>query len=268
MAPLLERVAIVTGAAQGIGRGIALCLARDGADIVLADLSEDRARDVADEIAHLGRSALPVACNVSDPGQVNELVQRALARFAQIDILVNNAGVIGAPGWQREARARPVDWDVTFQVNLKAQFLCAEAVAPHMIERRYGKIVNISSSKGRVPAPLYPHYGASKAGVISYTHSLAVQLAPYNINVNTICPALVWTPMSEETYRWRLAMGIQSQSGADEREVFLADRHQRCPLQRETTPEDIGWAVAFLVSDRARNITGQTINVDGGAVMS
>lgn len=266
MVPLLGRVTIVTGAAQGIGRGIARCLACDGADLVLADLNELGVREGAEEIRVLGRNALAVTCDVTDPAQVRELVERTLDRFATIDILVNNAGVMGAPGWQDEAHSRLIDWDSAFEVNLKALFLCTEAVAPHMIARRSGKIVNISSSAGRRPSPYYPHYHASKAGVISYTQCLALQLAPHSINVNAICPAMVWTPMSEDVHRWRREM--QDQPGQDNRETFLDRLRQRCPLQRETSPEDIGWAVSFLVSDRARNITGQTLNVDGGAVMT
>lgn len=266
MFPLLGRVAIVTGAGRGIGRGIALCLACDGADIVLADLDGGGAQDVGDEITSLGRSALAITCNVTDSGQVRDLVERTLDRFAKIDILVCNAGVMGAPGWQQEHGSRPIDWDVTYEVNLKAQFLCAEAVAPHMIARRSGKIVNIASSAARVPGPYYPHYHASKAGVVSYTQCLALQLAPYSINVNAICPAMVWTPMAEDIHRWRGQM--RGERSDDPREAFLERMRRRCALERETTPEDIGWAVAFLVSDRARNITGQAINVDGGAVIT
>ncbi|MBI4505673.1 MAG: SDR family oxidoreductase [Chloroflexi bacterium] len=265
MAPLLGRVAIVTGAAQGIGRGIAHCLAGDGADVVLADLALDGAREGAEQIERLGRSALAVRCDVSDAQSVADLVRRTVERFGHVDILVNNAGIKGAPGWLDEERTRPVDWDAAFQVNVKAQFLCAEAVAPHMIARRWGKIVNISSSSGREPSPFHPHYHATKAAVISYTQCLALQLAPYDINVNAICPAMVWTPMAYETHRWRRERG--GEPGDDAREAFDARMRRRCPLQRETTPEDIGWAVCFLVSERARNITGQTIDVDGGAVM-
>lgn len=265
MTQLLGKTAIVTGAAQGIGRGIALVLAQDGADIAIADVDEPRARETAGEIAALGRKALAVRCDLIDQRSLQAMVDRVLAEFGKIDILVNNAGVYGAAGWQREERWRSADWDATFQVNVRGTVFCSEAVAPHMIGRRAGKIVNIGSSASREASPLSPHYHASKAGVLMYTQCLALQLAPYDINVNCVCPAMVWTQMQIDISNWRYE--VKGEQAASPRSIFEERMRKRCPLGRDTTPEDIGWAVSFLASDRARNMTGQALHVDGGAVM-
>jgi meso-butanediol dehydrogenase/(S,S)-butanediol dehydrogenase/diacetyl reductase len=166
------------------------------------------------------------------------MVHEAISRFGRIDILVNNAGVIGAEGWEDRDVSSEEDWDVIYEVNVKGMNRVTRAVIPYMKERRYGKIINISSQAGRQGSPDNP-YAISKAGVISLTQGSATELAPYDINVNAICPGILRTPMWE-----------------------------RIPLGREQTPEDIGYTAAFLASDYAKNITGQAINVSGGSRMN
>jgi NAD(P)-dependent dehydrogenase (short-subunit alcohol dehydrogenase family) len=176
-------------------------------------------------------------------------VARVVDVFGGMDILVNNAGVLGT---LRRAVSLD-DWDRAYEVNLKGVWIMSRAVVPAFKARGGGKIVNIASIAGRHGGPLHPHYAASKAGVISVTQSLALELGPRNINVNAVCPGLVRTDM------WTKLEGMVGREGfVDE---ILATR---CPLRREQTPEDIGNAVGFLASSDARNITGQALNVDGG----
>ena len=264
---LTGRTAIITGGASGIGHGICRELAERGADIVVADLNTQGAEVVAAEVAEIGRQSMVAALDVTDPSSIDALTETALAHFGKIDILVNNAGVGGAMGWDEHQQARVEDWDYTYQVNLRGVALTADAVAVPMIEQRSGKIINIASIAGRQGSPTITHYNASKAGVISLTQGLALRLAPYNINVNAICPGLLWTPLWERLAA-RNRNGDQQLEGLTEREVFERRVAASVPLGREQTPEDIGKLAAFLASEDARNITGQSINVDGGARMN
>ncbi len=264
---LTGRTAIVTGGASGIGHGICLVLAERGADIVVADLNIQGAETVAAEVGEIGRHSMAAELDVTDPSSIDALTESVLASYGKIDILVNNAGVGGAAGWDEHQKARVEDWDYTYQVNLRGVALTADAVAVPMIEQRSGKIINIASIAGRQGSPTITHYNASKAGVISLTQGLALRLAPFNINVNAICPGLLWTPLWE-----RLAARNRSNDaeleGLTERQVFEQRVAASIPLGREQTPEDIGKLAAFLASEDARNITGQSINVDGGARMN
>ncbi len=258
--------ALVTGGGRGIGRGIALVLARNGADVAVADLNADAAGAVAAQVGALGRRSLGVAVDVTDRDSVEAMVSRVIDSFGRIDILVNNAGIIAAPGWEGRKRSNDDDWDQIYEVNVKGIVHVTEAVAPHMIERQYGKIVNIASGAGRVGSPGNPPYNVSKAGVISYTQASALELAPHNINVNSICPGLLWTPMWERIAT-RGSASPENVEGLDPRQWFLHGVAERIPLGREQTPEDIGNLAAFLASDYAKNITGQAINVNGGSRM-
>ena len=264
---LTGRTAIVTGGASGIGHGICLVLAGRGADIVVADLNTEGAEAVAAEVGEIGRQSMVAALDVTDPSSIDAMTEAVLARFDKIDILVNNAGVAGASGWDERQQAGIEDWDYTYQVNLRGVALTADAVAVPMMERRSGKIINIASIAGRQGSPTITHYNASKAGVISLTQGLALRLAPYNINVNAICPGLLWTPLWERLAA-RNRSGDAELAGLTERQVFEQRVAASIPLGREQTPEDIGKLAAFLASEDARNITGQSINVDGGARMN
>jgi meso-butanediol dehydrogenase/(S,S)-butanediol dehydrogenase/diacetyl reductase len=262
MGRLDGKIALVTGGARGLGRGIVLELAKEGADIAIADLLVDVATQTAADVRQLGRQITVVGMDVTDTRSIQNGVQQVLAERGRLDILVNNAGV--APV-HSGSEADEEDWDRCYEVNLKGIWKVSQVVVPHFLERGSGKIVNIASIAGRRGSAWIAPYNASKAGVISFTQSQAMELGPHNINVNAICPGLIWTDI------WR---GLGHPDPSDEaavnerRQRFDAIIEASCPLRREQTPEDIGKAVAFLASDDARNITGQALNVDGGIVMN
>ena len=272
LADLTGRVALVTGGGRGIGRGISLALAEQGADIAVADLVEGNAADVAEEVRQHGRRSSAMAMDVTDRSSVEAAVSDALEQLGQIDILVNNAGIIGASGmWERDSSSDE-DWNETFQVNVRGIVIVTEAVQGHMIQRGSGRIINIASIAGRQGSPDIPHYSTSKAAVISWTQSNALQLASHRITVNAICPGLLWTPMWEAIAQRRSRLGSTQThtdvQGLPGRELFETVVDQTMPMKREQTPEDIGKLAAFLASDDAKNITGQAINVDGGIRMN
>jgi len=262
-----DKIALVTGGGRGIGQGIATVLARNGADVAVADINLDDALSVAAEISDMGRQSMAQRVDVTVQESVDSTVEAVLKRFGRIDILVNNAGIIGAPGWEERETPSEEDWDSIYAVNVKGMAKATGAVAPHMKERRYGKIVNIASVAGRLGSTTSAAYAASKASVINMTQTWAVELAGFNINVNSICPGLLWTPM------WmRIATHFGTlpgdHTGQSPRDVFDQHVERRIPLKREQTPEDIGNAVTFLASDYAQNITGQALNVSGGSNMN
>jgi meso-butanediol dehydrogenase/(S,S)-butanediol dehydrogenase/diacetyl reductase len=263
MIDLGQRTAIVTGGGRGIGRGIALALTGAGADIVIADIDLESAERTSKDISELGRDVLVVRTDVTDLDSARAAVEQTLARFGKVDILVNNAGVVQETVGGDTA---DTDWERCLGVNLKGIWNMSSAVIPHFREREAGKIVNIASIAGRRGNAGLSAYSASKAAAISLTQSLAASLGEHNINVNAICPGLLWTDM------WRKIEGIMRRTNApeviDERAGFDAYIESNCPLKREQTPEDIGNAAAFLVSDLAKNITGQSLNVDGGIEMN
>ena len=261
------KTAIVTGSARGIGRGIALVLASNGADVVVADILEQGARETAVEVEALGRKAMACVVDVTDQGSVNRMVQETLDRFGKIDIVVNNAGTVAAPGWEQREENTEDDWDMIYEVNVKGVARTLDAVAVHMKQKRYGRIINIASVAGRQGYSLNPPYCVSKAGVISLTQSKASELAPYGITVNAICPGLIWTNMWERIAT-RLTIISADHKGMTPRQAFDKTIEGRTPLNREQSPEDMGHLAAFLASDLASNITGQAINVDGGSRMN
>ena len=194
---LKDRVAIVTGGATGIGRAIAEKLGGQGASVVVADLNADAAQKTAADLNGSGIAAIATATYVTDRAATDRMVESAVSRFGKIDILVNNAGIAGAPGWQMRSESTEEDWVRTYKVNVLGAANAANSVIPHMKVAKSGKIINIASVAGREGRPSLPHYSASKAAVISYTQSLANELAKFNINVNANCPGLLWTPMWE-----------------------------------------------------------------------
>lgn len=266
IADLSGRTALVTGGGQGIGRAIALALAEQGADVAIGDVNLETASKVAKEVEALGRRALSLHLDVTSQGSADKAVSDILSAWEHLDILVNNAGVANAPDGAG-GEDREEDWDVTFQVNVKGVAHCTKAVMQHFMERRYGKIVSIASVAGRAPRPTSPHYACSKAAVISYTRSMAARLAPYNVNVNGIAPGRVWTPFHENRLLERKRKGDPALADKEPYDVFVENLRDVTPLGREQTPEDVAKLAAFLVSEDARNITGQTIPLDGGMVM-
>ncbi len=262
---LKDRVAVVTGGGSGIGRGIALCMAREGAHVMIPDMNLAGAKAVAGEVQGLGRRALALKADVTSEKSANGMVAKALKTFGRIDILVNNAGIQAPPGMPF-TRNTPKDWDLVYDVNVKGIFIVSKAVAESMMKRKAGKIVNIASIAGQLPSPTSPPYSISKASAIAITKIMARDLASHNINVNAICPGFLWTPF------WHVLSGAirrvdPSYAKMSDREVFEARLKAVTPLKREQEPEDIGWAAVFLCSDEARNITGQSLNVDGGVYM-
>jgi meso-butanediol dehydrogenase/(S,S)-butanediol dehydrogenase/diacetyl reductase len=238
------RVAVVTGGARGIGRGIVDALAARGAEVVVADLDPDT---TGDEEA--------VRVDVTDAGSVRDLVRGVIERHGQLDILVNNAGVSRSVPFVDIEEA---EWDRVFDVNVKGVYLACRAVVPHMMQRRYGKIVNISSMVGKEAIPLFVHYSASKFAVLGLTQGLAKEMAPYDVNVNAVCPGVVRTPL------WEPLLDQLSETKGITRDQAFDEFVSGIPLGRPQEPEDIGEMVAFLASDRARNMTGQGINITGG----
>ena len=263
---LKDRTAIVTGGATGIGRAIAMKLAEHGANVVVADLRPDAGEETARDLRSLGVEALVCEMDVTSQEAAAQTVRETLGRFGGVDVLVNNAGVVGAPGWYEHATSREEDWAACYEVNVKGMVIVTEAVAPTMKDARSGKIINISSISGREGRPSLAHYSATKAAVINYTQALATEYAPFNVNVNAICPGLLWGPMWEQVGT-RYARATPEWSGLPPQEVFRRMIAQRIPLGREQTQDDIGELAAFLGSEDARNITGQAINVDGGFFM-
>jgi 3-oxoacyl-[acyl-carrier protein] reductase len=241
---LNDRVAIVTGAGQGIGQGVALKLAASGAHVVACDLNEQSALQTAGQVESMGSKALGLRTNVADRTDVLHLVETTMAEFGRIDILVNNAGIARSATLIRLTEQA---WDDVMDVNLKGVFHTTQAVAQHMIAAEYGKIVNISSIYGRTGTVGDSNYATSKAGIIGFTKSIARELARYNINVNAILPGMIDTP---------LLRGIPDK--------YLQPMVKEIPLRRVGTPEDIGSVTAFLVSDEASYITGAAIEVTGG----
>jgi NAD(P)-dependent dehydrogenase (short-subunit alcohol dehydrogenase family) len=270
---LKDKVAIVTGGGGSLGEGICLCLAREGARVVVSDLNQSLAEKVADKVKEEGYKALALTADVRVADDCRRLIETALREMGYIDILVCNAG---AGGFELRGNSQAPaileniseeEWDLTVDVNLKGVFLCNQAIAPHFKKQKKGKIINISSVGGRKGVDFIPHYCASKAGVIVFTQAVALQLAPFNINVNSLCPGVIWTPMWEKGAR-AISDTYPPFKGMAPEKIFDAMVNQMIPLKRPQSPQDIGKAVVFLASEDADQITGQALNVDGGAVFS
>jgi 3-oxoacyl-[acyl-carrier protein] reductase len=243
---LRDQVAIVTGASQGIGRAIALELARVGADVVVCSRRPAALKPVADQVRALGRQALAVECDVADAVQVDDVVGRTTSAFGRIDLLVNNAGYrIRAPLEDLSRR----EWDAMIATNLTGVFLFSQAVGRVMIGQRAGTIVNVTSVAGRSGARGMAAYAAAKAGVTVLTQSLGAEWAKYGIRVNAVAPGPVETEGVLEV--WKTPAMIAQATG-------------EVPLGRLGRPEEIAWAVVFVASDQARFMTGETLYVSGG----
>jgi meso-butanediol dehydrogenase/(S,S)-butanediol dehydrogenase/diacetyl reductase len=252
------KVAVVTGAGRGIGAGIAAVLAKHGADLVLTDRDTAGAEEAATSIRAAGRKVLVIQHDVTSWESTQGVAQKALAEFGTVDILVTNAGVSkSVPFTELTAE----EWDRVNGVNAKGVFLSCRAFVPHMISRKYGKIINISSMVGKEAIPYFAHYCASKFAVIGLTESMAKELAPHNINVNAVCPGVVRTPL------WDPLLDQLSANKDISRDEAWGEFVDGIPFKRPQSPEDIGEAVAFLASDRARNITASAANVSGGQMI-
>lgn len=252
---MLDKVAIVTGAARGLGRAIALALAAEGVRVVIADINEDAAKQVFEQIVKAGGEAMVIKTDVSKADQVQTMVKEALQKFARIDILVNNAGVGGPQGpW---ADLSEESFDFVIGMDLKSVYLCSKAVIPHMITQQSGKIINIASCAAKTGEEFNGIYSATKAAVHNMTQSMAFELAPHNINVNAVCPAAMDTDLMEKVYKERSKyFGLKPEELR--RKIKSSFR-----LPGELTVEDVANLVVFLASDRAKMMTGQAVNITG-----
>lgn len=240
------KTAIVTGAARGIGRAIAIALVREGASLVLADLKPSK--ETVSQIINAGFTAKAIHTDVSDPEAVENLVSETLSLFGSVDILVNNAGIIHRGDFMDLKRE---DWESILQVNLGGTFNCCRSVVPHLVKQRSGKIINITSVAGKIgDITASPAYGTSKGAINTLTKSLARQLAEFGINVNAIAPHAIETDMSAE---W-----------SEEKRRAIIDA---IPLKRLGKPEEVAAAVVFLCSEDAGFITGEIMNINGGYLM-
>jgi len=268
---LQGKVAIVTGAGQGIGKGVALRLAQEGADIVIADINRKNAEQTAQEVCELQRRSRAYSINLANISEIPPMVEATVKEFGRIDILINAAGVIQSKPFLDVTEE---DWDRIIDINQKSVVFCIQAVVKQMIrqlpeevkaadraERSYGKIVNFSSISGRRGRAFQVAYAASKAAIISITQSAALAFTQYGINVNAVCPGVVPTPMWEQNDREK------SQIFGIPRGRALQDFVEKIPLKRTGTVEEMAGTVAFLCSSDADYITGQTLNIDGGYEM-
>ena len=257
---LSDKIALVTGAGQGIGKACALTIATQGADVAVVDINGQTAEQTASEVIALGRQGLALQADVGDVSAIDRMVQQTIDTFGRIDILVNNAGVT------RRAYIMELteeDWDRIHRVNAKGVFFCLQRVAREMIARREGMIVNIASIAGKgFEGTSNAAYAASKGAVISLTKTAAQQLAQHNVNVNAVCPGVTNTALS------RANLEIRAQQAGLSVEEMQQQRVESIPIRRANEPEDIAAMVAFLGSAGARNITGQSFNVDGGIIPS
>jgi len=244
---LSNRVAIVTGSGQGIGREIALLLAERGASVVISDVNEATAKAVAAEIESKNVKSIAVTANVTVSADVNKLVEQTLSSFGHVDILVNNAGITKDNLLMRMSEA---DWDLVLSINLKGAFLCTQAVIRHMMKQRWGRIVNIASVVGVIGNAGQANYSASKAGLIGLTKSTAREVASRGITVNAVAPGFIDTGMTQ-----KLTENVKQE--------FL----KQIPVGYFGLPKDVANAVAFLASEEAHYITGQVLNVNGGLAM-
>ena len=275
MYDLKGKVAIVTGAGRklGIGRGIALRLARDGADVAVADICREfeefpgyglgmweGLKETADEIRALGVRGLPVRVDVTDAAQVEEMVRQTVEALGRLDIIVNNAG--GAPGPAPVIALEEAAWNKTMAINATGTFLCSRAAARRMLAQgEGGKIINISSTLGKQGSPFLAAYCSAKAAVIGLTRTMALELAAANIQVNAVCPGQVDTELTR--WGWQLEAGMRGTTY----EEIIKKTISEIPVGRLEMPDDVANVVAFLASSQSDYMTGQAINVSGGQVM-
>ncbi|MGF1470427.1 MAG: SDR family NAD(P)-dependent oxidoreductase [Rubrobacteraceae bacterium] len=245
---LQDKVAIITGGGQGIGRAFALRFAREGAHVAVADLNEASAENVAREVRDLGTTGLTVKTDVSNAESVEMMVEQTVEQLGRVDVLINNAAIFSTIKMKPFEEISRDEWDRVMAVNLTGALLCCQAVAPQMRSQKTGRIINISSATVLMGRPYYAHYVTSKAGIIGMTRALANELGSDYITVNAIMPGATETEVPRETVN------------QDQAKALIASQ----AIHRRETPEDLVGAAVFLASDDGGFITGQSINIDGG----
>jgi 3-oxoacyl-[acyl-carrier protein] reductase len=248
LASLTDRVAIVTGGGDGIGRATSLLFSREGARIVVADISMQAAQQVAEEIAREKRDAVALTTDVTQKDSVQKMVEESLRRWGRIDILIN---IVGGSFPKPVLEMEEPEWDRVVNLNLKSVYLCCRAVLPAMAQRRYGKIVNLASAQAFTGSEARANYTAAKLGVVGFSKSLALEVIGLGINVNVVAPGLVATER------------VRSRFSEEEWKKVTSSR----PMGRAVLPEEIAGAILFLVQDGQASVTGQIIHVNGGAVL-
>ena len=250
MGDLNGQVAVVTGSARGIGAAVAKRLAADGAKVAVIDLQEEACHGIMEEISKSGGTTIAIGCDVADSGQVTEAFERIGLAFGRVDILVNNAGVIRD---NLLFKMSETDWDTVMNVHLKGSFLCSQAAQKFMVQQKYGRIVNLSSTSA-LGNRGQANYSAAKAGLQGFTKTLAIELGPFNINVNAIAPGFIETDMTRQTAE---RIGLAP-------EAFAEKVAAQIPLRRIGKPDDIAGVVSFLCGSDASYVSGQVIYVSGG----
>jgi NAD(P)-dependent dehydrogenase (short-subunit alcohol dehydrogenase family) len=249
---LEDKVAIVTGAGRGIGEAIARAMAEEGARVAVVEVSDQRCKETADKIIRMGGQAMPLKVDVAVWAEVEKAVAAVISRFGRVDVLVNNAGIGQVEKFLDGDRKR---WEKIIAVDLMGVMFFSQAVLHDMVKRKAGKIVNISSNTGKFPCGLQVAYSTAKGGVVSFTRSLASEMAPYHINVNAICPGHVETPMYMKAHDLL----------PDHLKPYQRKMQSDIPWGRLARPEEVARLAVFLASDDSEYITGQCISIDGGA---
>ena len=255
---LSNKVAIITGAAGGIGRGMSIKFASEGCDVVAVDLNLPGAEATLAEVKKLGRDGLAIQADVTKSALIQAMVEKTIEKYGRIDILVNNAGTLFDVAAEHVSSVSEIpedQWDRLVEINLKGCFLCCKAVVPYMKEKRYGKIINFSTLGAIHPPAVAPHYNAAKAGVLGLTLDVASEVGPYNITVNAIMPGPIRTSFYDK---------IVGHLSDEEKEAHFARMCKNVPLQRMGTAEDIAGAAVFLASELSAYVTGVQLLVAGG----
>jgi len=253
------RSAVITGGGRGIGVAVAEALVAEGAKVVVSARSVDEIESVAERLCAAGGEAFAVPCDVSDPEQVRALAAAAIERFGAVDVLVNNAGI---------ARSAPLksltleEWNLIMAINATGTFLCTQAFLGPMVERRWGRVINVASIAGKIGAAYISAYSASKHAVIGFTRSVAAEVATSGVTVNAICPGYVDTPMTEGS-----VANIVEKTGHDV-ELVMKNLRAMSPQRRLMEPEEVAYLVLSLCDERAKGVTGQSLVLDGGGVQS